>query len=373
MKNTELYKKGLAFLTSVVLGLSTCAIAKADFTNRGDSIVTTKVVNMRYGPSTDTFKLGEVPRGVVCDRLLSIDGFDLVRYDGRIIFVSSDFTSSDVTDYNNEYYSIEQDSDLIRTTTEVYFRLGPSRNEQDICLLDKDEELIVLGKTTSYTDPNDVWYLARHNDQIGFVKAQYTESLKSKIQALNPNIEDVKVQLIGSLTSDTYLRDEQGNNLNKIETYQTVKVMGTRDDNYIVSYNGKIGLLPQKNVNTFIGVFVVVDRSDQKIFLYSGADCVFESFCTTGWDRRPTDLGLFTVYEKGNHRTFSEDHQARYLWANFDNGNGIHDAPWEEERFFGSNKYRKHQGSNGCVRVPDKTALFIRQYIHKGSRVLVKK
>ena len=93
---------------------------------------------------------------------------------------------SNITDYNNDYYYVEQDSDLIRTTTDVYFRLGPSINEQDICLLGKDEELVVLGKSYNYCDPNDVWYLARRNGEIGFVKAQYTESLKSKIRRFNP-------------------------------------------------------------------------------------------------------------------------------------------------------------------------------------------
>ena len=108
--------------------------------------------------------------------------------------------------------------------------------------------------------------------------------------------------------------------------------------------------------------------------MYSGNECVFESFCTTGWDKRPTDIGVFKVYEKGNHRIFSEDHQARYLWANFDNGNGIHDAPWEQEYNFGSNKFRKHNGSNGCVRVPDNTAkLFIQNIFMKVTRVIVKR
>ena len=373
MDNLNIYRKGLALLGAVILGSSSISIAKADFSNKGDSIVTTKVVNMRYGPSIESFKLGEVPKGAVCDRILSIDGFDLVRYDGRIIFLSGDFTDPNITDYNNEYYYVEPDNDIIRTTTEVYFRLGPSKNEQDICLLDKNEELMVLGKSINYSDPNDVWYLAKRNGEIGFVKAQYTESLKSSIQKFNPAITNIEIQKMGYLETDENLYDASGSRIQKIDAFQVVKVLGTEDNNYIVSYDGKVGVLPKSSVSVADGIFVVVDISDQKIFMYSGNECVFESVCTSGWDRRPTDLGAFKVYELGNHRTFSEDHQARILWANFDHGNGIHDAPWEEEKNFGSHKYRKHNGSNGCIRVPDNTAKMIRKHIYKGSRVIVKK
>ncbi len=373
MDNLSVYKKGLAFLGTVILGISPYNYAKADFTNKGDSVITTKVVNMRYGPSTETFKLGEVPRGEICDRILSIDGFNLVRYNGRIFFLSGDFTDSNITDYNNDYYYVEQDNDIIRTTTDVYFRLGPSINEQDICLLDKDEELIVLGKSYNYSDPNDVWYLAKRNGEIGFIKAQYTESLKSSIQKFNPEINNIEVQKMGYLETDSSLYDAQGSYIQNIDQYQVVKILSDKDNNYIVSYNGRVGTLPKSSVSVADGIFVVVDLSDQKIFMYSGNECVFESVCTTGWDKRPTDIGAFKIYEKGNHRFFSEDHQARYLWANFDNGNGIHDAPWEQEKNFGSNKFRKHNGSNGCVRVPDNTAKFLTKHIYKGNRVIVKR
>ena len=134
MKNTKLYTKGLALLTTVVLGLSTYSLAKADSVYRGDSVTTTTKINMRLGPSTDYFRLGRIGKDEICDRLMTIDGFDLVRYNGRIFFLSSDYTNSDIPDYNYEYYSIEEDSDIIRTTTEVYFRLGPSKSEQAIRL-----------------------------------------------------------------------------------------------------------------------------------------------------------------------------------------------------------------------------------------------
>ena len=374
MKDIKINAKGIAFVTSVVLGVAGYSIAKADnFANRGDSIVTTKVVNMRLGPSTEYFKVGEVPRNAYCNRLISINGFDLVRFGDRLIFVSDDYTNDDIEDYNNEYYYVEEEKDLVKTTTEVNFRLGPSTNEDKIRLLDKGAELTVIGKSTSYSDPEDVWYLAKYNDEIGFVKAQYTRSLRDTIQSYNPNITDIEINKIGYVNKDSYFYDNKGVGISGIEAYQLVKILGNKDNNYIIEYAGKIGIVPKDDVRTYDGTFVVVDLSDQKVQLYCKTDKVFESVCTTGWDRRPTDKGAFTVDETANSRYFSPGHEAKIMWAHFDHGNGFHDADWEESRYFGSNKYRKREGSNGCVRLPQQTAKFLKSQIRVGTKVLVKK
>ena len=372
--NIKTNAKGLAFLTSVVIGVASYSVADAStFENKGDTIVTNKVVNMRLGPSTDYFKVGEVPKGAYCDRLLSIDGFDLVRYGDKIIFLSGDYTDANVADYNNEYYYIEEKNDLVRTTADVNFRLGPSTKEGKIRLLDKGVELTVLGKSTSYTDPEDVWYLAKYKDEIGFVKAQYTRSLLETVQSFNPNITNIEIKKLGYLNNYSYFYDNQGVGVTGIEAYQLVKVIGDKDNFYIAEYNGKIGLIPKEDIKMYDGTFVVVDLSDQKIQLYCQTDLVFESVCTTGWDKRPTDIGAFTVYERTNSRYFSPGHEAQIMWANFDHGNGIHDANWEEEKYFGSNKYRKKHGSNGCVRLPDPAAMFLKSQIRVGTKVLIKK
>ena len=61
------------------------------------------------------------------------------------------------------------------------------------------------------------------------------------------------------------------------------------------------------------------------------------------------------------------------MWANFDHGNGLHDAPWESKEKFGNNNYRKKHGSKGCVRLPDEAAIFLKEYVKEGTKVLVKK
>ena len=339
--------------------------------NKGDSVRTRKSVNMRFGASVDTVKIGEVPKGVVIDRILSIDGFDLVRYDDKIAFVSEDFTVDDVEDYNNDYYRVTQENDVIRTTTEVYFRLGPSRQEKDICLLGKNVELNVIGISTNYSDPDDVWYLAKYNGKIGFVSAKYVQSLKATIKEKYPNVQNIELQKIGYLTQDTNLVDASGKRIKREKQYQTLKIMGGQDDYYMVDINGKLGLVPMANVISYKGVFVVVDLGDQRIYLYNGTDIAFVSPCTTGKNSTKTRTGAFTVYERTKTRYFSPGHEAKEMWANFDNGNGIHDADWEPEDKFGSEQYRRNGGSAGCVRLPTPSAKILKLYIKKGTNVHV--
>ena len=412
----KLNKKTLAFITSIVLGVTGYVIANksnknediinndinyinTDITsspeeetsytqeseevqeeviipnndfNKGDTIKATTRINLRLGTSADTFRLGSIQKKETADRIISLNGFDLIRYDGKLAFVSGEYTNSNVPDENNEYYYVVEENDIVHTTTEVNFRLGPSTYEEKICMLGKDAELTVIGKSISYNDPEDVWYLARYNGKIGFVKASFTRSLKDIIKEIDPSITNVEIKSVGSLRDDTPIYDYQFNKIVNGKQYEVVKIIDEKDDYYLVQYKHKYGLIQKDNVEKYNGYFVVVDLSDQRIELYCDTEVVYESFCTTGWNKRRTDVGSFTAYEKSGHRTFSEEHQAKKLWLNFDHGNGIHDADWEDPKYFGDEKYRQHHGSNGCVRVPDDTAEAIKKYLDVGTKVLIK-
>lgn len=341
--------------------------------NKGDSVVTTSNVNMRLNATKDSFKIGEVPYGSTIDRIAAIGNWDLIKYNNQLAFVSSDYTVESEYDYNNEYYTVEEYNDIVRTTSKLYFRTGPSKSESDICLLDKNEELIVIGKAVLYNDSNDIWYLVKYQDKIGFVKAEYTRSLKSVIQSMDPSITNVEIKKVGYFKEYTNIYNYNGTSIKGVDAYQTCKILEDKGDYYLVECYDTLGLVPKSSVKTYKGTFVVVDLSDQKVYMYCNTDMVFSSVCTTGSDSRKTDVGAFNVYERSNQRYFSEEAQARYLWANFDNGNGFHDAPWEPANKFGNNNYRKNNGSKGCVRLPDEAALFLRDYIKKGTDVLIKK
>ena len=342
--------------------------------NRADSVKITSEVSLRLGPSVESHKVGFMFKDSIVNRIITINGFDLVRYYDDLAFVSDQYTDPNVEDYNNEYYKVEEDTDVIRTTTEVYFRLGPSRNEKSICLLKANDELSVMGKYVSYTDPEDVWYLAKYKDKIGFVKAKYTISLKEKIKSMDPNITNVEIIKIGCANKFTWIYDENGSVIDGIDQYQLFKILDNRGSNYLVEYDNIIGFIPKENTNTFYGYFVVVDLSSQQVFLYCNADIVLEGKCTTGSDENPTFTGEFVVDERTNSRYFSEEAQAVVMWAGLrkGKGNGLHDAPWEPEKYFGSQSYRKRDGSKGCVRLPTGIAEYLKNYVRVGTKVLIK-
>ena len=340
--------------------------------NRGDSVTSIKSVNLRLGPTTESFKLGELPKNTTVDRILSFGDWDLIKYNGQIAFVSTDFTRDCEYDYNQEYYYVEKYNDIVRTTSRLYFRMGPSQNEQDICLLDKKTELVVLGKAIPYYNPDDVWYLVKYKDQIGFVNAAYTISLKEKLRGTLPDVEDLTILKMAYVKTSTDLINSNGVAYKRIGTYQLVKVLIEYDDFCLVEYGDSVGLVHKNDINEYKGTFVVVDLSDQKVYMYCNTDMVFEDVCTTGKNGMETRTGAFKVSERTNSRYFSEEAQAKYMWARFDGGNGFHDAPWEDQKNFGSERFRARSGSKGCVRLPDSAALFLRNYIKVGTKVVVK-
>ena len=340
--------------------------------NKGDSVVSTSNVNLRLGPTKDSFKLGELPKNTTVDRILSFGDWDLIKYNGQIAFVSTDYTRDCEYDYNQEYYYVEENNDVVRTTSRLYFRMGPSQNEQDICLLDKKTELVVLGKAIPYYNPDDVWYLVKYKDQIGFVNAAYTVSLKDILRNTDSNINDLTILSMAYVKTKTPLINSEGKTTKNIIPYQLVKVLVKYDDFYLVEYGDSIGYVHANDIKLYDGVFVAVDLSDQKVYMYCNTDMVFEDVCTTGKNGMETRTGAFKVSERTNSRYFSEEAQARYMWARFDGGNGFHDAPWEDNKNFGSERFRARSGSKGCVRLPDSAAIFLKDYIKVGTKVVVK-
>ena len=260
-------------------------------------------------------------------------------------------------DYNDQYYTLVEDSDIVRTTSKLYFRLGPSTRERDICLLDKNEELIVIGKSINNNDPSDIWYLVRARGQIGFVSAKYTRSLRDEIQKLDPSITNVEVKRIGYLNSDDVpvCYAPNGYSFTYAEKYQSVQILQENNGWYLVNIDGTIGYVNKRNVTKVDNIVIVIDLSDQKTIVYVGKDIVAKERCTTGKKSSPTEKGFFTPYGITDHHTFPDgQHEAKILWMPYNGGQGIHDASWEAAADFGTVGQ-----SGGCPRQMDWLARLI--------------
>lgn len=340
--------------------------------NGGDSVVATSDVNMRLSSTKDSRKIGLLKEGSIVDRLYSINGWDLIRYDDQISFVSSDYTRVNDIDYNNEYYHIEEFSDIVRTTSVLNFRLGPSTDEKKILKLDKDEELEVFGKAK--VDSNgEVWLLAKARGQLGFVNEEYTKSLRKEIEKYDPSIENIKILQMGYLNNDAELLDSNNNTITMVPQYELVEILQDNGNRYLVNIDGKVGYVNKNTVKRVNGSFLVVDISSQRICYYGNTDLVFKDKCTTGKKSTPTELGFYKAYAKGSSHEFPNGHSSKILWQPFNGGQGLHDAPWEKEKDFGDYSYTKSHGSAGCVRLPDSVAEYIHDNVNMDAPILIKK
>ena len=337
----------------------------------GDSVVATSDVNMRLNASKDSFKLGVLDKGSVVDRLYTDGDWDIIRTGDKIAYVHGDYTRTNDVDYNNEYYHVESYNDIVRTTDKLYFRLGPSKSEKEICLLDKGEELVVIGK--AITNSKDVWYLVRARGQIGFVSSQYTKSLRNILTSVDPSITDVSIKKMAYLKNDSPLYNTNYEVAAYGDQYQLVQVLQSDDKYSLVNMDGVVGYVDNSSIKTIKGSFVAVDLSDQRIYYYCDTDVAFAGKCTTGKKSTPTEIGLFTPYGKASHHDFANDHNANILWMPFNGGQGLHDAPWEANNKFGDPSYTSKHGSAGCVRLPNDVAQFIFDNVSKSTPVLVKK
>ena len=337
--------------------------------NKGDSVITTDTVNMRLNTSTKSYKMGSIPKDTVVDRILSMDGFDLVRYGDKIAFVSTEFTEENIPDTNNEYYYLERYIDIVTTTSTLNFRMGPSTNENSKFILDKNEELGVIGKAFLYSN-SELWYLVRARGEYGFVRAKYTKSLKETVKSMDPNIEDVTVKELSYVTESTTAYSETGKKKFKLNKYQLVEVLAEYDYNYLVLVDGKVGFINKDKVKKLPGKFISIDISKQRLTYHVNKDVAFVGRCTTGADKTPTPLGYFHPNVNKNSHSFGNDHTAKILWRAWGT-EGIHDADWEPDEKFGDPKYRKNNGSKGCTRVANDVAWYIREEVPENAPVLI--
>jgi lipoprotein-anchoring transpeptidase ErfK/SrfK len=100
------------------------------------------------------------------------------------------------------------------------------------------------------------------------------------------------------------------------------------------------------------GRTVVVDLSDQQMWLCRHAATVTSSPVTTGSDAHATPTGRWSVYAKETSRWLSGEGYSRQVdyWMPFSEGFGFHDSAWQTIPYGSARVHAK--GSHGCVHVP---------------------
>ena len=300
------------------------------------------------------------------------DNWYLVKYNDLIGYMNSDGLVNVDTDTVDEvkHYPF---NDIIVTDSKVNFRLEPSLDAKRITSINANTCLSVIAETD-----ND-WYLVKYDNQIGYVSGKYVYSLLNDINSIYPELElqnlDVK-KLVYVTHSSLNIRNGASLNYEKIglfTRYECLKVLKEFDGWYFVINNDNIyGYVDKQFTDDLDGKFVVIDISEQKLWLYDNNNVLLSTDIVTGKPSSPTNLGIFKVYGKQTSRYLTGEDYSSFVnyWMPFNGGIGMHDATWRKK--FGGDIYLD-DGSHGCVNMPLDVTDDIYENVSVGTKVLVHK
>ena len=300
------------------------------------------------------------------------DNWYLVKYNDLIGYMNSDGLANVDTDTVDEvkHYPL---NDIVVTDSKVNFRLEPSLDAKRITSINANTCLSVIAETD-----ND-WYLVKYDNQIGYVSGKYVYSLLNDINSIYPELElqnlDVK-KLVYVTHSSLNIRNGASLNYEKIglfTRYECLKVLKEFDGWYFVINNDNIyGYVDKQFTDDLDGKFVVIDISEQKLWLYDNNNVLLSTDIVTGKPSSPTNLGIFKVYGKQTSRYLTGEDYSSFVnyWMPFNGGIGMHDATWRKK--FGGDIYLD-DGSHGCVNMPLDVTDDIYENVSVGTKVLVHK
>ena len=264
-------------------------------------------------------------------------------------------------------------NDLVVTNSKVNFRVSPDINSRRITSINKGTRLEVVAKT----DNN--WYLVMYDGIVGYVSGKYVVSYLDTINNAYPEVQldELKVEKVVYVTASSLnIRCGIGKEYQKIgllNKYESVLVLKEINGWYLIITNDNIvGFVDKSFTKELEDVFVIIDLSDQRLWLYDNNDLLLSTSIVTGKNDTPTRKGLFKIYKKQTDRYLTGEDYRAYVnyWMPFDGGIGMHDASWRKK--FGGNIYIK-DGSHGCVNIPKNIADDIFEEVEVGTKVLVHK
>ena len=331
-------------------------------------------VNLRSSNTADSIWLDQLQVYDTAYKILSCDnGWDLVKYNDKIGYVFRDYITYTEEAYEPEYKHIKHD-EIVLTTGSLNFREKPTANSKKLGTFAKDTELQVV----ALLEGSD-WILVKYNGVLGYVHSGYVISLLDRSNELYPELQlnGLKTQKVVYTT--TGLNFRTGNSidfpsLGLLETYETLRVIGEYDGWYYVMTNDyNFGFVSAQYTKVLEDRYVIVDKSEQQLYLYDDNELLYTTPVTTGKDETPSDTGLFKISYKATNVTLSDNKTywspVRY-WMPYNGGEGLHDADWRS--VFGTESYH-YGGSHGCINMPVDITDEIYNNVEAGTKVLVHK
>ena len=244
MNKINLGKGIVIFLVNGTIALTNIPKVSAEsyLVPQKNILTTTDSVNMRFGNSKETERVGKIAGNEEVEVLISYDEeWDLVRYKNTVGFVKREFLNG-IVDPNFDS-NITLCGGYVTALEDVRLRTGESTDYEKIGTLLGGEEAEVIG----ITDNN--WFIVRNDDKIGYVSGEYVHYSQEKGQALvteenivtQPTVTDLYIYP----TSNLNFRespDKEGKKISLIDKGTPLKLLDFLNTGWFqVEYNGQIG------------------------------------------------------------------------------------------------------------------------------------
>jgi len=330
-------------------------------------------VNIRSSNSAKSLIIGLLSENDFAYKIFSCDNnWDLVKVGNQIGYVCRDYL-----EYTNEIYESDYKyypkTDIVITKSELNFRELPTTEAKKISAFKKNTELELIATL------DNEWLLVRNNGIIGYVHGNYVVSLLELANLEYPELNLEKLDIEKNVyTTASYLNIRKGNNtdyesIGKLEKYESARVIGEYEGWYFIMTNEyQFGFINKEYTKDMENNYVIVDKSEQRLYLYNDEDLLFVTPVTTGKDETPSDTGLFEVWQRVEGKyLIGEDYKVWVdYWIAYNRGEGLHDASWRS--VFGTESYHT-AGSHGCINIPPYLADDIYHNTSYETKVLVHK
>lgn len=342
--------------------------------NKTEIIVrATTNVNIRSNNTTNALVIGELKQNDTAYKIMSYDNdWDLVKVGNQIGYISSKYLEDTNETYELEYKYTPK-KDIVITKSDLNFRELPTKESKQITSFKKNTELEQIATL------DNGWLLVRNNGILGYVHGDYVVSLLELTNLEYPELElkNLDIKKIVYTTSSS-LNIRKGNNtdyesIGKLEKFESVRVIDEYDGWYFIMTNDyKFGFVSKEYTEDMENNYVIVDKSEQKLYLYNDDELLFVTPVTTGKDKTPSDTGLFQVWQRVEGKYLvGEDYKVWVdYWVAYNRGEGLHDASWRS--VFGTESYHTN-GSHGCINIPPYLADDIYYNTSYETKVLVHK
>ena len=225
---------------------------------------------------------------------------------------------------------------------------------------DPSTDSTILGTVTpgfKFEKIEDVgdWDKVEYYGQYAYVHDDYTEDTYM--------VKGTPKRVIYSKYEVTFTEKDTGV-VKTLNPYEVMFVYQEEADRLLVSANGLLGYIDNREYADLNGTYTVVDLSDQRLDLYRDNELLYSSPVTTGKDSSPTDVGFFPVWSEKHNDYLNGPgyHVPINDFYAFSGGQGLHDASWRYS--FGTEAYHE-DGSHGCVNMPMATGDIVSDFFEE--------